>query len=643
MKRSLSLFLVLPLYLLLVSSGWAQIANYHYSSGTPIVYTEGVPFQIQIGGAHSGFCGENWHLAFAFSNLPPGWVINSIVSDNPVHGTGPFVQNEASERFDAIVEQNCDYPSSSAPELTPHYISPGTTCIPGGAPQVTSYVTITITPASSGASFSLGIYTAVFCDCPAQLESTTCNMLRHSASYVAIRPSTTILSPGFIGTDQAVCTNVAPNTLTNLLAPSSGTPPYSYQWQQANDPLGPWTDISPSGNSDTYSPAASAIQGAVYYRRRVLDAALPTNIAYSNVVSVTTHALPAAAIDPVPPVTCNSSIDLTPSATNGTGSWSIESAPPGSTASFSGNTVQGLNAAGSYTLRYTVSNSYCPPTWAEVTVTRDLPPVADAGPDEVICQDGHSLSPLATGGGGAWTVVSAPEGAQVTFPGSTPNYADGMTAAGAYTFRYTVAGSAACGDASDEVTVFRQPSALTFTVTELDPLPGFTAARQYSLNAPVAQGSNITWEFRNGTPATYTGLVPPPVQYDAYGDYEVGVVVTINPPPHACVIAHTSLISVHPPVPGPQDPLRFPNAFSPNNDGINDFFHPLGGPPQEYVIQIFNRWGVPVYEGRQVLPGWDGNAPNGKPAPEGVYVYRAWYTMPQGGAQERAGTITLLR
>ena len=69
---------------------------------------------------------------------------------------------------------------------------------------------------------------------------------------------------------------------------------------------------------------------------------------------------------------------------------------------------------------------------------------------------------------------------------------------------------------------------------------------------------------------------------------------------------------------------RLPNVFSPNNDGINDIYHPIK--PYYFVtkinIQIFNRWGLVMFETDDPEINWDGtNYKNGKPVSDGVYFY----------------------
>ena len=68
--------------------------------------------------------------------------------------------------------------------------------------------------------------------------------------------------------------------------------------------------------------------------------------------------------------------------------------------------------------------------------------------------------------------------------------------------------------------------------------------------------------------------------------------------------------------------LEFPNAFSPNGDGINDIYRAKQPDGYKSIVEfhayIFNRWGQKLYEWTDVSQGWDGNY-KGSPVKEGVY------------------------
>ena len=66
--------------------------------------------------------------------------------------------------------------------------------------------------------------------------------------------------------------------------------------------------------------------------------------------------------------------------------------------------------------------------------------------------------------------------------------------------------------------------------------------------------------------------------------------------------------------------LEFPNAFSPNGDGINDIFKAKDGYKSitEFHATIFNRWGQKLYSWDDPSGGWDGKF-NGRDVSQGVY------------------------
>jgi gliding motility-associated-like protein len=91
------------------------------------------------------------------------------------------------------------------------------------------------------------------------------------------------------------------------------------------------------------------------------------------------------------------------------------------------------------------------------------------------------------------------------------------------------------------------------------------------------------------------------------------------------------------------EPLLFiPNAFSVNNDDLNDQFILKGGALKTVDFKIFNRWGEKLFEGMSLEDKWDGTY-KGKEQPQGVYIYSCVYTDFRGKTYSTKGTITLLR
>lgn len=88
--------------------------------------------------------------------------------------------------------------------------------------------------------------------------------------------------------------------------------------------------------------------------------------------------------------------------------------------------------------------------------------------------------------------------------------------------------------------------------------------------------------------------------------------------------------------------LFAPNAFTCNNDNLNDGFLVQGVFVKQFELQIYNRWGELVFETTDMNEAWDGSF-NGKPAQADVYVYLAKGYGRNGAFKTITGNVTLLR
>ncbi len=89
----------------------------------------------------------------------------------------------------------------------------------------------------------------------------------------------------------------------------------------------------------------------------------------------------------------------------------------------------------------------------------------------------------------------------------------------------------------------------------------------------------------------------------------------------------------------------FPNAFTPNEDGINDLFGPIiSSSFVEYEFIIFNRWGGRVFATNDPTEWWDGRI-HGQYASVGVYYFTLFYTCESAPEMQQLkhGSITLIR
>src|SRR5690606_16400935 len=89
--------------------------------------------------------------------------------------------------------------------------------------------------------------------------------------------------------------------------------------------------------------------------------------------------------------------------------------------------------------------------------------------------------------------------------------------------------------------------------------------------------------------------------------------------------------------------LMLPNAFTPNNDGLNDIFRVRGNLNriEFFESSIFNRWGQKVFFTNDKFSGWDGVV-NSEPAQLGTYMYLLHFGW-EGKQFTQSGSFHLMR
>ncbi len=121
---------------------------------------------------------------------------------------------------------------------------------------------------------------------------------------------------------------------------------------------------------------------------------------------------------------------------------------------------------------------------------------------------------------------------------------------------------------------------------------------------------------------------------------------------YSAVIEHAGCTALHTVQMEVDDRVQWfaPNAFSPNDDGINDrftIFTDVEEAPRIVLMRIFDRWGGVVFEGKDMVPGdessgWDGKT-RGKSCNSGVYMFVAEVETAFGEVLLFNGDILLLR
>lgn len=151
----------------------------------------------------------------------------------------------------------------------------------------------------------------------------------------------------------------------------------------------------------------------------------------------------------------------------------------------------------------------------------------------------------------------------------------------------------------------------------------------------VINASELIQEPQNITPqyTWFDGTSDPVKTLSKEGTYTVLI-------QNGCV-TDTLRINIHFKVDCPEI-FMIPNAFSPNDDGINDRFRIIDENITVKRFDIYNRWGIKVFESIDASTGWDGKI-NGKNAEIGVYLYILEYSTNITEKQEsKKGYVTLI-
>ena len=103
----------------------------------------------------------------------------------------------------------------------------------------------------------------------------------------------------------------------------------------------------------------------------------------------------------------------------------------------------------------------------------------------------------------------------------------------------------------------------------------------------------------------------------------------------------SSLSNVAEAIPNPT--MYIPSAFTPNGDGVNDFFGVKAEGIKTFNLQIFNRWGEVVFESENINNLWDGSFKGERIKNTDVYVYQVKATgLNNKPLPEENGSVTLV-
>ena len=122
-------------------------------------------------------------------------------------------------------------------------------------------------------------------------------------------------------------------------------------------------------------------------------------------------------------------------------------------------------------------------------------------------------------------------------------------------------------------------------------------------DSSTRQANNWQWQFFGSTTEVYNDKSPPKIYYKESGTYPIQLIVS-NAYGSDTLVKEITVEDC-------DDCIFVPDAFSPNNDGINDEFKIYPNCIiDNYNLKIYNRWESLVFETNDINSNWDGKYKN---------------------------------
>ncbi len=410
-----------------------------------------------------------------------------------------------------------------------------------------------------------------------------------SSAVLTITQPVSALSVALVNSINATCGN---SNGSGTVAASGGTigGGYTYSW-------------SPSGGNNA---SASGLAANTY----TVTATDGNSCIATCLVVIANSTGPVVSITSQINVNCNggNTGSATANATGGTGTLSYSWSGGGGTNA----TSSGLSA-GTYTV--TVTDGAGCSNASTVTITQNPAIILTTSSTPSNCSSNTgTASAIAGGGTGTLSYSWSPPG------GSTSS----INNLGAGTYTVTVTDSLGC-TATNTATV----ASIGGPTADAGNDVTITAGNSTLLNGTGSLGATFSWSPSGSLSCNNcANPIATPAQTTTYT-----LTVTLN----GC--STTDSVTVFIDILCGE--LFIPTAFSPNNDGQNDFLYVMGDCISNLQLAIFDRWGEKVFETTDQTVGWDGTF-NGKKLDAGVFAYYLSATV-KGQEVKKHGNITIVK
>jgi gliding motility-associated-like protein len=210
---------------------------------------------------------------------------------------------------------------------------------------------------------------------------------------------------------------------------------------------------------------------------------------------------------------------------------------------------------------------------------------------------------------------------------------DSVYSAVSYSPTLTVTSDSGCiktVSKNNYITVYPSPNAIfriqPQVATITDPVISIT---------DLSTGANF-WHWNFGD--TATSIIANPLSH-TYADTGTYVITLITSTQYNCADTARETVIIE-----PDFIFYIPNAFTPNDDGVNDTFIGKGVFIKQLEMSIFDRWGNLIYQTNDINKPWDGKANHGSNiAQQDVYIYSIKVTDFKNIKHNYRGIVTLVK
>jgi gliding motility-associated-like protein len=285
-------------------------------------------------------------------------------------------------------------------------------------------------------------------------------------------------------------------------------------------------------------------------------------------------------------------------------------------------------AAGSVVLTLTsTSKDNCMVSTSSMTIKFTTLPAVVAGHNQDVCSQAASVKlngTLLIPGNVQWTTSGSgyfsPSG-NLLGANYIPGAADVKN--GSVTLKLSIIGAGICYIPSDSLTVNFIPPPTVYAGGTKYVLKGNTLTL-----TPVVSSNNVHYLWSPNIDINNDTLKNPVITGTISRIYTLTVTDS-----RGCVNQDSTFIKVSP-------PIIINNTFTPNGDGINDYWDVSGLIAYvDATVDIFDRYGQKIFHSLGYPKAWDGTY-NGKPCPVGVYYY---VINTNFSGQVLSGYITIIR